>query len=790
MDRHGVALVTNFMERGSAHTLLVEAAQWIPAATRWPLSMVDIVRLCHQAANGIVFMHALSPPVLHRDIAARNLLVSGRGSALVCHVSDFGFARVKEELAQASHVTKTREKPVRFTAPEVFQTSATNEASDVYAFGVTLYELLLGANPWKTRRRPYMDTQEVTNRVYEGLRPPLPPPPLLDAALARVIASAWAHAPVQRPTMAAVRAALEEWLVAHDVPGDAALEPIGEARHAETVACVESLLDELRRTRTQTGVVVPPEDLLTPPQGRPAPAELAAAPRNVSAFPLSQQPAPALAGAGVSVSVGGESAESQTASGVDGAGSSSSNGGERAAAAPAAALSSGLPVGTAPPSPPRQQAPRAGDAAVPATPEPSILRSVSDPLSNPGPVAVGGTPPASPHSRSRAASADQATGLLNDSVDNPRGSAATPAPAQQQPLQQRTQQQPGGGALELLHRNASEPSDPTGLARASSIGAEPESAASSVPATAPAPAMQDLPLAPAPPASLGTPALSRILSFSDPTADAGGGSSQQPTPPPLPLAATAVSSFSSLAPEEPSVAAGAAHLHASLPAPPQRPDADWVVGEAGERHEDAAPILDAEGAVSAAPLSAHWPLRQQPERHPAAGPAAEVEEYAHTSPGRPLAAEEDAAEDQEDYTESSPRISARDEPAVAACGAMSADPQTGAGVLTPDMSGAASALDLAGLADAPAPGHAAAPPPPPAAAASMALEDEWDAFLSMGPPRARAAAAPAPRSDPGAVVAAAEGGTPPAAGESPRPPREPPHPRAPLTLGPGWATPF
>jgi serine/threonine protein kinase len=128
-DADGVALVTAYMPRGSAAALLVGPHAVAARGTR---SMSGLVRMCHDAAGAIEHLHAQRPPILHRDIAARNLLLD---DADRCHCGDFGFSRV---MYARSHHADTPTVPFRWTAPESLISMEFNEASDVYSFGVTM----------------------------------------------------------------------------------------------------------------------------------------------------------------------------------------------------------------------------------------------------------------------------------------------------------------------------------------------------------------------------------------------------------------------------------------------------------------------------------------------------------------------------------------------------------------------------------------------------------------------------------------------------------------------------
>merc|ERR1711935_342000 len=120
-------------------------------------------------AQGLRFLHAATPPVIHGDLKAANVLVDGRFRA---KVADFG-------LSQKMQVEATGESDAMVTgtpfwmAPELLsRTSQNNVATDVYSFGVILYELY-------SRKEPYEgeDSIEVLKLVADPKickRPPVP----------------------------------------------------------------------------------------------------------------------------------------------------------------------------------------------------------------------------------------------------------------------------------------------------------------------------------------------------------------------------------------------------------------------------------------------------------------------------------------------------------------------------------------------------------------------------------------------------------------------------------------
>jgi eukaryotic-like serine/threonine-protein kinase len=91
-------------------------------------------------AEGISYLH--SNNIIHRDIKPENILVAGRSHV---HIADFGLAILKNGLEV---VTKTIAGSPSYLAPEVINERKYSDATDIYSFGVTTYEIM-------TRRTPY-----------------------------------------------------------------------------------------------------------------------------------------------------------------------------------------------------------------------------------------------------------------------------------------------------------------------------------------------------------------------------------------------------------------------------------------------------------------------------------------------------------------------------------------------------------------------------------------------------------------------------------------------------------
>jgi hypothetical protein len=152
----------------------------------------ELLQIAYDAACGVMHLHANK--IVHRDIAARNVLLAGKKD-LVAKVSDFGMARDVEGVESgAEQQTKASIGPIRWMAPEQLERLAYSKASDVFAFGVLLYEIFARSAPW-----PRVANVNVITQVITGKRMELPMS--VPAGVRKVIGQCWVHASNERPSM-------------------------------------------------------------------------------------------------------------------------------------------------------------------------------------------------------------------------------------------------------------------------------------------------------------------------------------------------------------------------------------------------------------------------------------------------------------------------------------------------------------------------------------------------------------------------------------------------------------
>lgn len=112
---------------------------------RGPMPAMDALRLAMQVASALDAAHECG--VLHRDLKPGNILVTNAGSKLL----DFGLAKLTADAApdMTASVAGTVMGTPAYMSPEQAQGKSVDARSDVFSFGVVLYELLSGTQPFR-----------------------------------------------------------------------------------------------------------------------------------------------------------------------------------------------------------------------------------------------------------------------------------------------------------------------------------------------------------------------------------------------------------------------------------------------------------------------------------------------------------------------------------------------------------------------------------------------------------------------------------------------------------------
>jgi eukaryotic-like serine/threonine-protein kinase len=143
-------------EIGEASGVLFIAMQYLEGDTlkqvigSRPLSLDNLFSISMQVGNALAAAHAQG--IIHRDIKSSNIIVTPRGQAKVL---DFGLAKPLEkedgetELTQAGAVMGTP----TYMSPEQARGERADHRSDIFSFGVVMYEMATGRTPFKSKSR-------------------------------------------------------------------------------------------------------------------------------------------------------------------------------------------------------------------------------------------------------------------------------------------------------------------------------------------------------------------------------------------------------------------------------------------------------------------------------------------------------------------------------------------------------------------------------------------------------------------------------------------------------------
>ncbi|CAI8602560.1 unnamed protein product [Vicia faba] len=189
-----LSIVTEYLSRGSLYRLLHRPGAKEVLDERRRLSMA------YDVAKGMNYLHKRNPPIVHRDLKSPNLLVDKKYTVKVC---DFGLSRLKANTFLSS---KSAAGTPEWMAPEVLRDEPSNEKSDLYSFGVIMWELATLQQPWGNLN----PAQVVAAVGFKGKR--LEIPRELNPQIAAIIEACWANEPWKRPSFASIMDSLRSLL--------------------------------------------------------------------------------------------------------------------------------------------------------------------------------------------------------------------------------------------------------------------------------------------------------------------------------------------------------------------------------------------------------------------------------------------------------------------------------------------------------------------------------------------------------------------------------------------------
>lgn len=200
-----LSMVMEFLPGGSLDTYLANLKN-----DGLQMSPQEMFKIILGIARGMA--HLAEAHIVHRDLAARNVLLDGGHEP---RISDFGFSRIVSDSDQGK--TNSAIGPIRWMAPENIGSMEYSTKSDVWSFGVVLYEITQKEIPYQGE-----DLISIATAIRDHARTPMPQmkeqPP---AYIVELMNMCFQRLPEHRPSFGEI----VDYLVKNGPGGDAAALP-------------------------------------------------------------------------------------------------------------------------------------------------------------------------------------------------------------------------------------------------------------------------------------------------------------------------------------------------------------------------------------------------------------------------------------------------------------------------------------------------------------------------------------------------------------------------------------
>ncbi|XP_044498090.1 integrin-linked protein kinase 1-like [Mangifera indica] len=166
------------------------------------LSPSKALRFSLDIARGMNYLHECKPdPIIHGDLKPKNILLGNGGHLKVTGFGLVNSSKISTDISLAEQRAFRRESANFYVAPEVYEGKTYDRSADSYSFGVILYEMIEGVQPF----HPKAPEEVVKLMCCQGKRPPFKvkarsyPPDLKE-----LINECWNHEPLVRPTFSEI----------------------------------------------------------------------------------------------------------------------------------------------------------------------------------------------------------------------------------------------------------------------------------------------------------------------------------------------------------------------------------------------------------------------------------------------------------------------------------------------------------------------------------------------------------------------------------------------------------